>query len=226
MTPRVIDAARAAETERAIVEAALGLVAEGGIEGLSMRQVATRVGLTAAALYRYFANKEALVKAVVATAFRRFEATLQAAAARHPRGSLERLHALGEAYVRFALEHEPYFRVLFVIQHEAPQALEDLPHGGGYALLRETIEEAMAYGHLRQANPDLMALYLWSVVQGIVSIALACRLEACPTCAQAAVDGSPVELYRAFRGFIREGISEPTPGLAFAPALERRGMER
>ena len=143
MSPRVVDPDRVAEVEASIVEAARDLLAEGGPARLSMRQVADRVGVSAAALYRYFENKEALVRQVIGQAFLRFGEYLERAAGTQPRGSLERVQALGEAYLEFATENEAYFRVLFSIQRDDPRALEDIPEGGGFDLLREAVEDAI-----------------------------------------------------------------------------------
>jgi AcrR family transcriptional regulator len=201
-----VDHERAAEVEGSIIEAARDLMAEGGLDRLSMRHVAERVGLSATALYHYFENKEALVRRVVEDAFRRFGSYLAAAAERHPEGSVERLYALGEAYLRFAVENETYFRVLFSLQHPDPRTLEDLPHGGGFNLLRESVAQAMEAGNIRAADPDLVSLYLWSVAHGIITIALACRLDECAGESVASLPSDPVEMYAAFREFIRSGI--------------------
>ena len=59
--PKVADPQRAAETEAAILEAASDVLAEEGLEALSMRAVGARVGLSATALYNYVQNKQELV---------------------------------------------------------------------------------------------------------------------------------------------------------------------
>ena len=200
-----------ATARETILEAARDVIAAGGLEALSMRGVAERVGVSATALYHHFANKQALVDAVVQMAFERFGAEMEQAARAHPTGSLERVAALGEAYVRFAVEHEAYFRVIFSIAAPNPREVEDLPHGAGYPLLRQSIAEAMASGAMRAADPDLMAHYLWAHVHGIVTLALSCRLSHCPACEGR---GTPValELLHGFSAFLREGIAGPASG--------------
>lgn len=212
MTPRIADRERAGEVEREITEAARDLLAAGGLEGLSMRHVAERVGISATAIYHYFDNKDALVQRVVADAFRRFGEYLEAAARPHPQGSLDRIAALGEGYVKFAFENQASFRVLFSMQRQDPRRLEDLPEGGGYELLRDTVVEAMDAGTIRRTEPDLMAFYLWSVVHGLVTIAMACRVEDCMGGGAAQVPADPVALYRSFRPFIRQGIAARLAG--------------
>ena len=63
---------RSAETEAMILDAARGLLAEGGLPALSMRVVAERVGLSATAIYHYFDGKDDLVSSVVRGGYQRF----------------------------------------------------------------------------------------------------------------------------------------------------------
>lgn len=192
----------------AILDATRDLLVDGGLEALSMRAVAEQVGVSATAIYHHFANKQALVERVVHDAFERFGSEMAQAAARHPTGSLERVQALGRAYVRFAVENEAYFRVIFSIAKADPRNPEDLPHGGGYPLLRQSIAEAMASGAMLRADPDLMAHYLWTHVHGIVTLALSCQLHDCPACQG---EGAPValEMLEAFGPLLRSGIAGP-----------------
>lgn len=189
----------------AILDATRDLLAEGGIEALSMRAVAERVGVSATAIYHHFENKQALVERVVVDAFDRFGTQLAQAADRHPKGSLARVQAIGQAYVRFAVENETYFRVIFSIEARTPRDPEDLPHGGGYPLLRQSIVDAMATGAMRQADPDLMAHYLWTHVHGIVTLALSCELHECPSC-QGQGAHVALEMFDAFGPLLRDGI--------------------
>ncbi len=196
-----------AQLEDAILEAARDFLAKGGVDALSMRAVAERVGVTATAIYHYFKNKQDLVDRVVRMGFERFGEYLERGMRAHPKGSLRRIQALGEAYLRFALENQAHFRVIFSIQPRHEQAVADLPEGGGYHLLRQSIVDAMHAGNLRRADPDLMSMYLWSSVHGLVTLTL--------SCAEPPTDGvrtpmSPVDLYEAFGPFLVDGI-KPTP---------------
>lgn len=197
-----------ATPHEAILEAARDLIATGGIEAMSMRAVAERVGVSATAIYHHYVNKQALVDAVVRRAFERFGAEMEAATDREPRGSLARVRAFGEAYVRFALEHEAYFRIIFSIAAPTLRDIDDLPAGAGYPLLCETIEDAMASGEIRRGDVHLMAHYLWAHVHGVVTLALSCRLEKCPQC-QTGEEHVALELFRAFGPLLREGVAGP-----------------
>jgi AcrR family transcriptional regulator len=206
-----LTARRGADSEQAIMDAARHILAREGPDGLSMRSVADRVGMSATAIYRYFENKDALVARVVQSGFDRFGEYLRDAAARHPSGSLDRLAALGEAYIRFALENQEYFKLLFSLQHPHPHSIEELPDSGGHGLLRSAVEEAMASGAMRRANPDLVAVYLWSIAHGLLTLSMTCRLEDCPEFRHGALTKGPVELFRSFREFVRHGLQASLP---------------
>ena len=196
---------RSAETEAMILDSARSLLAEGGLPALSMRVVAERVGLSATAIYHYFDGKDDLVSRVVRGGYHRFGEYLNEAMQRQPPGSIERILALGDAYARFAFENREYFRVLYSIQPRIPRDVEDLPSGGGYALLRSCVVDAIEAGTLREADPDLIAHYLLSSVHGLVTLAMACKLES-TNCSAAQVAGSPVEMFRAFAPFLVSGL--------------------
>lgn len=204
MTHRIAEPVHTSDTEAAIVEAGRDLLAERGLEGLSMRAVAGRVGVSATAIYNYFENKQALLDRVVLSGWSRFEAYLQAAVADRDRGSLERLYALGGAYIRFALENQEYFKVLFTMRTEHPRDIAELPAEGGYLMLREAVEEAMGAGRLRREDPDLVALYLWTHVHGLVTLFMACRVGS--ECCDDGEEPDPVELFARFRGLMSDGL--------------------
>ncbi len=197
---------RSADTEVTILEMARDLLAEGGLERLSMRAVAQRAGVSATAIYHYFTNKQELVERVVELGFHRFDEHLQMSIAAHPAGSLERLTALGEAYIQFALDNRQHFQVIFNIETTHPKAIEDLPGHGGYNLLNSCVVDAMASGAIKPGDPDLISLYLWSLVHGVVTLTMACQLHGDQTCGPAAPPGSQAELLRQFAPFIRQGL--------------------
>ena len=142
-----------------------------------MRAVAQGSGVTAAAIYKHFRNKTALVDHVVGLSFGNYDRSLLEAIAPLPVGSFARLAALGEAYIRFALENEEEFKVLFMPLRGGRRKLADVPGEGGYSILRRCVVEAMAAGSIRGDDPDLVSFYLWSRVHGIVMLLLACDLS-------------------------------------------------
>jgi AcrR family transcriptional regulator len=96
----------------ALVDAAIALIAERGVRGFSLAEASRRVGVTTAAPYRHFADREGLLAAVAARGLETFAS--MAAAEGDAAGTPEqRLAGMAAAYVRFAALHRPLFDTLF-----------------------------------------------------------------------------------------------------------------
>jgi AcrR family transcriptional regulator len=93
----------------ALVEAALEVIAESGAEALTLREVASRVGVTHAAPYRHFKDKAALLAAVADEGFARLCGAIDDARA-HTQTPLV---AAGAAYLRFARDHAAQYQLMF-----------------------------------------------------------------------------------------------------------------
>lgn len=117
----------------ALVEGALDLIAETGVEGFSVAEAARRLGVSAAAPYRHFPDRESLLAAAASVATRRLTDRIRTAAAGHPGDPVERLAATAGAYSRFVIERRAGFDLIFT------PGLQD-KHGGE---LREAIRELM-----------------------------------------------------------------------------------
>jgi AcrR family transcriptional regulator len=96
----------------ALVDAAIDLIAERGVRGFSLAEASRRVGVSAAAPYRHFADRDGLLAAVAVRALNVFT-TMLAAEALDTHTSEQRLAAMTRAYVRFAGEQRPMFETLF-----------------------------------------------------------------------------------------------------------------
>jgi AcrR family transcriptional regulator len=177
------------------------------MEAVSMRAVAERSGVTAGAIYKHFKDKQALIDRVVGTAFQNFELSLFKAIASLPVGSFERLAALGESYIRFAEESQEEFKILFMPLVTARKRFRDLPGQGGYPILRQCVVEAIEAGVVRDEDPDLVSLFLWTRVHGIVMLLLACDFDGAVDLGS---DGagliSPAVLFRETRDLLVDGL--------------------
>jgi AcrR family transcriptional regulator len=96
----------------ALLDAAIDLIAERGVRGFSLAEASRRVGVTAAAPYRHFADRDELLAAVAIRALHVFT-TMIAAEAGDSDSPEQRLAAMTRAYVRFAAEQRPLFETLF-----------------------------------------------------------------------------------------------------------------
>lgn len=159
----------------AIFAAAAELLQEHGYEGFSLRQVAERIGYTPTTIYRYFADRDALVFALTDEGFHEFGRRLAAAAAalNDPRGRLE---AIGRAYVRFGLDHPVYYRLMFLQRPDfllAPAPDSEEARLSSLSMLREVVARAVGRPWGPHNDVDALADALWAAVHGVVALALA-----------------------------------------------------
>ncbi|WP_223646326.1 TetR/AcrR family transcriptional regulator [Corallococcus sp. EGB] len=159
------------DLRQALVDAAVGLIAEEGFSALTLREVARRAGVTHAAPYRHFADKEALLEAVAHEGFRAMAREMRERMAPHA-SPLERLHEAGVAYVLFAVRHPPHFRVMFGPHFTRPRSPPQMVEGeaDAFRLLVDTIEAGQAAGLLRAGESRPLTLTAWSLVHGLASL--------------------------------------------------------
>ena len=146
------------------------LLDEAGPSALSMREVARRAGCTHQAPYHYFANREAILAALVCEGFDELADRL--AVAHDGLGSAD-LHAVlvasGNAYVEFALRHPGVFRVMFRPDVCDPERFPEVVQAGQRAR-RELARLAKAVmGDGAQVEAEVL---IWSGVHGLASLLL------------------------------------------------------
>lgn len=101
-----------ADLRRTLLDASVDLLAKEGLEAFSMREVARRAGVSHQAPYHYFSDREAILAEIVVEGFQRLRVDMQKAMAGAVKPS-ERLQAIGETYVAFALAHPAHFKLMF-----------------------------------------------------------------------------------------------------------------
>ncbi len=177
-----MDMARAALTEEElssfrddICEAATRLFAKQGYAGVTLRGIAADLGCSPMTPYRYFADKQAIFDAVRAAAFARFAQALRDAAAGE--NGEDELAALGNAYIRFALEQPNAYRIMFELdQTPAPDLDLRTEEGNAWSELRSAVVRSIQSGVVA-GDPDQLAHCYWAALHGIVSLHLAGKLQ-------------------------------------------------
>jgi AcrR family transcriptional regulator len=169
------DAYQHGNLREALVQAGLKLLSEGGVEQLSLRAAAQLAGVSHAAPYRHFRDKDALVATLAERGFRLLSAAMRAELARCRSSDIrERLAALGAGYLAFALEHPAYLALIFggVLSKRAVPPELRAAGDEAYAVLRDTIADGINRRELRAGDPDEVALAAWSLVHGLATLAL------------------------------------------------------
>jgi AcrR family transcriptional regulator len=165
------------DLRRALVEAAFGLLEERGPQGITLREAARRAGVTHAAPYRHFADKEALLAAVAEEGFH----LLRSEVTRALEGAepTEQLELIGVAYVRFAREHPSQFRVMFGAEIGDKRRYPSLMEADSavFNVLVAAIEVAQQHGQLGPGNPARLGMVQWSMLHGVAALVIDGQLE-------------------------------------------------
>lgn len=159
-----------------LVRAGLAQLATQSHADISLRELAREVGVSANAVYRHFANKEALLAAMAAEGFRQLAVAQQQAAGQHTHPVEMFLHS-GRAYVAFARQHPALYRLMFghftVGSHsEEMKEARELAYAG----LRDGVALALRLDAGTEAV-TVPALHAWSLVHGLSQLILDGQLE-------------------------------------------------
>ncbi len=164
----------------ALVAAALELIREAGLGALTLRAVARRAGVSEAAPYRHFADKDALLAAVAEQGFLALGHKMDEAAGREPGTDvLTRLRRLGAAYVRFAVENPAHFRVMTgpVVAQRKDYPSLDRVADASFGRLLAVLAEAQQAGIVAEGELQDIGLAAWSFVHGLAALAIEGHLE-------------------------------------------------
>jgi AcrR family transcriptional regulator len=158
--------------KEALVRAALELIAEKGPAGFTFAEAARWAGVSPAAPYRHFRDRDELMADVARRGFELFESALRSAWDGGKPDPSEAFERLGKAYLKFANAEPAYYSAMF----EAgvpPDTDPELREAGDRAfnVLREATETLVATMPAKQRPPVMMmALHVWALSHGIASL--------------------------------------------------------
>lgn len=154
------------------IVAAAELIEANGSYDITIAQVAKRVGVSPPALYRHFKDKDALLTAVRELAhIGIMEYTTQAQLCAKP-GTIERLDALGSAYLRFAVDKKAFFGLMWENHGDAEERrAEARAKRTGFQVLHEAIELYLTRERPESLHQSLqIATLMWSTAHGIATL--------------------------------------------------------
>jgi len=158
--------------KEALIQAARELIAEKGPAGFTFADAARSAGVSPAAPYRHFRDREALLADVAREGFQRFEAMLSAGWAGGKPDVVSAFHNVGRAYLAFARAEPAYYAAMFE-SGLPPDANPELRAAGdkAFAVLRAAAEALVAMLPAGKRPPALMmSLHMWSLAHGIASL--------------------------------------------------------
>lgn len=197
--PRVLSESDVADFRERLCDAAERLFAEKGPDAVTMRQLASELGVSPMTPYRYFRDKEDILSAVRTNGFNRFAEALEQA---YAKGASARSKgaAVGEAYVEFALAHPHTYKLMFDLNQ---------PHEGDYpellaaaARARETMTgyvKGLVADGVMAGDPEEIGAMFWAAAHGAVVLELSGKLPA----------GSAVHLHHTMASAMAKGLSKP-----------------
>ncbi len=169
-TPRKRTAYHHGDLRRALVDAALSLLENDGIDALSLRNVARKIGVSQAAPYAHFKDKHAILEAVATVGFN----TLADYMRQYEQKASDlpsTLTAYGVAYVSFAADHPALFKLMFgpeLIQRESEEFI--VTAAKAYETIVDISRDLLGPDGKDENLVSLHAMSAWSMVHGLANL--------------------------------------------------------
>jgi AcrR family transcriptional regulator len=175
--PRVLTEIDISGFREKLCEMATRLFIERGPENFNMRLLASEMGVSAMTPYRYFRDKDEILSLIRARAFTRLADQLERAL-ETPGPLPERGAAVSRAYIRFALEEQTCYRLIFDFAEPRDAAAPELAEAEARARAAMTDHVRLMVDHgYYKGDPDLIGHVVWASMHGLVVLHLAGKLE-------------------------------------------------
>jgi AcrR family transcriptional regulator len=167
------------DLERALVETAVRMIEDEGVQALTLRGVGARLGVSRTALYRHFDDKQALLARVASEGFRRFHEALAAAVARADKRRVDPMPAMAAAYLQFARANPSHYQTMFSgVLTDWTGYPELVLHGeAAFNVLLDTIRRQQKQGRIGPGDPIELAEITWAMSHGIATLGMAHQLS-------------------------------------------------
>jgi AcrR family transcriptional regulator len=170
------------DLERALVDTAVAMIRDEGVQALTLRGVGARLGVSRTALYRHFDDKGALLARVAAEGFKRFHHALAEAVSRATAKRANPMPAMAAAYMRFALSNPSHYQTMFSgVLTDYTRYPELVRHAeGAFNVLLDTIRAEQQEKRMRLGDPLDLAEITWALSHGLATLGLARQLRRTP----------------------------------------------
>ena len=160
------------DLRNALIRAGQAILAEEGVAGLDLRKVARAAGVSHAAPYRHFADKQALLAAIAEQGFEQLTARMRAALAEAPDDVRSQLTLLAHAYVGFAFDHPAHMREMFsglTVERAAYPSLHAAAKAA-FQQVMQVVEGGQSRRAIGPGDPASLATIVWSQIHGITML--------------------------------------------------------
>jgi len=169
------------EMRERILNGAMQLFLDKGIDNVSMRSIAENIEYSPATVYLYFKDKSEIIFELHNQGFEKLHALqLSLNKIEDP---LERLREHGLMYMKFALENQDYYDLMFIAKGVAEKIVDDKSWEAGgkaYQYLVDNVSACIEKGYFKDAEPNSAAFAFWSIVHGMASLIIRHRCVMMP----------------------------------------------
>lgn len=193
------------DLRNALIQAGLELLAEEGARELDLRKVARRAGVSHAAPYRHFADKQALIAAINEEGFHRLAERIQTTLRETPDEPFEQLLGVARAYVGFARENPWLMREMFSGLTIEREIFTDLQAASKsvYHFYVEVVRRGQERGKVAEGDPTALAGVLWSVLHGLAMLIIENQMRPYADGAEGAERVTRYTIEMLYKGFAR-----------------------
>src|SRR5688572_15312323 len=153
------------DLKNALIKAGVGMLAKDGVSGLSLRKVASKAGVSHAAPYSHFADKQALIAAISTDGFRKLYERVHSVMGKFQGKPRRQLIEVAWEYVQFAMDDPGRFKVMFsgVLEKEKEHPEIVAESQNNFRQVVELVELNQSVGVLQAGPSDLVALSAWGI---------------------------------------------------------------
>lgn len=175
MPPKPKTEAERLQLRTLIIDAARELFVSKGVEAVTMREIAKRIGYSATSIYLHFADKEAVLRAILDTDMLALATSLKSIL--QIQDPVERLRTLGKGYAEFALRYPNHYRLMFMADRvpcdpDKSHVQHNNAEQDAYFQLKSVVKDAFDAQCFRPEleSVDLIAQTVWAGVHGVCSL--------------------------------------------------------
>lgn len=162
------------DLKNALIKAGAEILAKNGINGLTLRKVAQRAGVSHNAPYSHFPDKQSLIAAISTEGFKQLYQKLDTAISTDPDHPKRQLQEAAWAYVQFAMNNIDTFKLMFsgVLEKEKDYPAFVEISQKTFNRVVDVVRACQDVGILSSTPPEIMAVAVWGQIHGIISLFL------------------------------------------------------
>lgn len=167
------------QVKEKILDHALDIIAKSGLDGLTMRRLAASLSMTAPNIYNYFSCKEEIYLSIVIRGFEMLYTDMKKACVNNG-GTMDRVRAMTDAYMKFGLTHPQYYGIMFT--NPTPKYNDYIgtpfePLSGkelelSMKIAEMALETAALVMGMPAEDPVVLrrVIHIWSLIHGMISL--------------------------------------------------------